>query len=145
MLFGFDVDAAFAELNELTRQIDGRVVRGLDGRHGLRAIDPMAAGFSEQEGALVWSADLPGVSREDVKITVENGILTLEAKRDIPKRDGAVARYTERRAWDVRRSVQLPETVDSEQIEAAFSDGVLTLRLPKKPEAKPRNIEIRVS
>jgi HSP20 family protein len=72
-------------------------------------------------------------------------MLTLEAKRDIPKRDGAAVRYSERRAWDVRRTVQLPDTVDSEQIEASFDDGVLTLRLPKKPQAQPRSIEIRVS
>jgi HSP20 family protein len=45
----------------------------------------------------------------------------------------------------VRRTVQLPDTVDSEQIEASFDDGVLTLRLPKKPQAQPRSIEIRVS
>lgn len=145
MLFGFDVDTAFAELNALTRQMDGLTGRGLDGRHGLRAFEQTSGEFTEDDDALVWSADLPGVSRENLKVTVENGVLTLEARREVPKQERGTVRYSERRPWELRRSVQLPDSVDTERIDAALTDGVLTLRLPKKAEAQPRSIAIRVS
>jgi HSP20 family protein len=145
MLFGFDVDAAFAEMNALTRQMDGLASRGLDGRHGLRPIDTVGNPFVEQNGALVWTADLPGVTRDGLKVTVENGVLTIEARRADTKPDGHTVRYSERRPFELRRSVELPDTVDVEGISASLENGVLTLQLPKKPESRPCTIEIKAS
>lgn len=138
MLFGFDVDAALAEMNALSRLAE----RGLDGRHGLRPVD---AQFIEQDGGFVWTADLPGVSREDLKVTVENGVLTVEARRAETSVDGRTARHRERRGFDVRRSVELPESVDTDGIAATIEHGVLTLKLPQKPETRPRTIAIKAS
>ena len=134
MLFSFDVDSAFAEMNALTRQMNHLL--------GNRAID----GRSEDDGGdLVWTADLPGVPREDVKVTVENGRLTIDAKRAQAASEGRTVRYGERRGFEVHRTVELPETVDPEGIVASFEHGVLTLRLHRRSETRPRTIEVQVS
>ena len=133
MLFSFDVDSAFAEMNALTRQMNHLL--------GNRAID----GRSEDDGVLVWTADLPGVAREDVKVTVENGRLTIDAKRVQTPPEGRTVRYGERRGFEVHRTVDLPESIDPEGIAATFEHGVLTLRLPRRPETRPRTIDVQVS
>lgn len=143
MLFGFDVDAAFAEMNALTRSMGGFSARGLDGRHGLRSVDAVGTRFVEQDGAWVWTADLPGIAPEGLNVTVENGVLTLEARRAETVPEGATIRYSERRAFELRRTVSLPDTVDVDGIAATLDNGVLTLKLPKKPESRPKTIEIK--
>lgn len=144
MLFGFDVDAALAEMNALTRQFDGFATRGLDGRHGLRSFDPTGLDLVEKDGSVVWTADLPGVTKDGLKVTVENGVLTIEARRAEVKPEGNV-RYSERRPFEIRRSVELPDAIDVEAITATLDNGVLTLQLPKKPETRPRTIAIKAS
>jgi HSP20 family protein len=132
MLFGFDVDSAFAEMNALTRQVNSLLGnRGLDGR-------------KDDDGVLIWTADLPGVDRSDVKVTVENGRLTIDAKREPTVPEGRTVRYGERRGFEVHRSIELPDTVDPESIAASFEHGVLTLRLPRRPETRPRTVEVQV-
>jgi len=140
----FDVDGVLAEVNALSRQILDN--RGLDGRHGLRSAEDVlvGAGFVDRDGAWVWTSDLPGVSKDDLKVTVENGVLTIAAKRALTVPEGRTARHGERLPFDVRRSLALPESVDVDGIAASLDDGVLTLRLPKKPRAQPRSIQVRV-
>lgn len=143
----FDVDSAFAEMEVLSRQLDALLdQRGLDGRHGLRLFswnggDNM---FVEEGDDLVWRGDVPGVSKEEVDVNVSEGLLTITAKRtQTDQIDGKGLRHRERRPFELERSWTLPDTVDADNIGASLEDGVLTLRLPKRPQTKPRQIEIR--
>jgi HSP20 family protein len=132
----FDVDAAFALLGH----------RGLDGRHGLRTFDLQATeGFRETEEAWSWTVDLPGVRKENVSVTVENGQLLVRARHEgNPPIEGTTPRYLERRAYEVRRTFRLPDTVNAEGVSATYEHGVLTVNLPKRERPEPRQIEVQV-
>jgi len=94
---------------------------------------------------VVIKAELPDVKKEDIQVTFENGVLTLTGQR---KREENVAREhfqrVERRHGSFTRSFTLPDSVDASQIAAAYKDGVLTIRLPRREEAKPRQISVNV-
>lgn len=97
----------------------------------------------EEGDTLVLEADVPGATQEGIDITVENGELTIALKH---KGDGeAKSSYfvRERRPGSVARTFRLPETADLDKVEAKLANGVLTLRVPKKEEAKPRQIPVK--
>lgn len=102
-----------------------------------------AVDISENENALVLSADIPGVKMEEIEIKLEHGTLTLSGAREFQKVDekGGYHRI-ERSYGKFQRAFSLPETVDAEKVEAAFDNGVLTITLPKKDVAKPRTIKV---
>ncbi len=95
-----------------------------------------------QEGEhLVIEAEVPGLKKEDVEITVENGVLTISAGREGQVEDRQEGYYVrERRSGKVTRSFTLPNTYDVESVEANLTDGLLTLRIPTREEATPRLI-----
>lgn len=101
---------------------------------------------SEKDDAFVMKAELPGVSKEDVKITLKENILTIhgEKKREKEENDKNYFR-TERVYGSFQRTFTLPSSVRAEKIEAHFNDGVLTIEIPKAEEAKPKEIEVRVA
>jgi HSP20 family protein len=100
----------------------------------------------ETQDALVLTAEVPGLKAEDVKIDVEKNVLTLSGERKLEKKDEKGAyKLVERNYGSFTRSFVLPETVDGEKIEAALADGVLTVRIPKKPQSQPRKISIKAS
>jgi HSP20 family protein len=88
--------------------------------------------------------ELPGVSADDVDISVENTVLTVRGERpfcrDLRQED---FHRVERRFGSFVRSVTLPSTANAEAIQASFDAGVLTVEVPKKEEAKPRKIQIK--
>jgi len=93
------------------------------------------------------SADIPGMSPDDVKVSVENGVLTLSAERKQEKKEekeGKVIRE-ERSYHKVHRSFALPEDVNADQIDGNMEHGVLTLKLPKAEPKKPaaRTVQIK--
>lgn len=96
----------------------------------------VAADWLEDEKAYTIQAELPGVSREDLKVSVENHVLTVEAKRDA--KEGQA-----QRSFHYRRSFHLPETVDTTAISAQLQDGLLTLTMPKAEQAQPRQIDVK--
>lgn len=91
------------------------------------------------------TAELPGVQPEDVKITMENSVLTIRGEKNHETRDAAerVQRY-ERSYGVFERSFAVPSTVDADRISATYEHGVLTVSLPKAERAKPRAIEVKV-
>ena len=90
-------------------------------------------------------AELPGMKREDFKVEVKDGTLTLSGERKSEKlAEGVEYRHVERVDAKFWRSFSLPETVKHDGIEATYKDGVLEIRVPKAEEAKPRQIEISV-
>lgn len=94
---------------------------------------------------LVLKAELPGLKREDIDLTVENNTLTIRGER---KREDGIApeRYhrVERSYGPFTRSFTLPSTIDGANVRAEYRDGVLTVTLPARAEARPRQIEVGV-
>ncbi len=91
------------------------------------------------------SAELPGLRKADVEITVENGVLSLsgEKKEEFEEVSAESGRYVvERRYGRFQRNFSLPRGIDADKVEAEFSDGILTITLPKVAAAKPRQIKI---
>jgi HSP20 family protein len=95
---------------------------------------------------LVLKAELPDMKREDIDITIEEHTLTIkgEKKLDTDVKDENVRRI-ERLYGSFTRSFTLPPTVDASNVSADYKDGVLTLRLPIREEAKPRQIHVKVA
>jgi len=100
----------------------------------------------ESETGYNITADLPGLSKEDVKVNVENGVLTIsgEKKTDVEKREKDKYYHFERSYGKFSRSFSLPEHVDSAHIDARYNNGVLEIALKKTEEAKPKAIEVKV-
>ena len=102
-----------------------------------------AVSISEDEAGLLLTADLPGASKQALDINVEKGILTINApaSREMPGRPI----YSEFEWAPYYRQFQIPDVIDQAKVKAEFSNGVLTLRLPKAEAAKPRRIEVEVA
>lgn len=102
-----------------------------------------AVDISENENALVLSADIPGVKMDDIEIKLEHGTLTLSGSREFKKQDEKGGYHRIERSYGTfQRAFALPDTVDTDRVEAAFDNGVLTITLPKKEVAKPRTIKV---
>lgn len=100
----------------------------------------------ETKDAYELTAELPGFGKDDVSVQVKDGVLEVTATPAEAKKDEE-ARWLvrERRTFVVRRSFRLPRDVDADAIGAEFRHGLLVLTLPKKPEAKPRTVEIKAA
>lgn len=98
---------------------------------------------SYRRGDNVWvHLDLPGVSADTVDISVERNVLTVSAERSYEREEGDRVYFDERRDGVFRRQVSLGDGLDADAIEADYTDGVLTLRIPVVPQAKPRKINV---
>ncbi len=106
-----------------------------------------AVDVEETPDEYVVKAEMPGFSEEDVKITVDKHVLRISGKHSETEKDGKGRKYLirERRMDSFERSFSLPEGVDEGAISAGFKDGVLTVTLPKTPEEKPRQIEVKIN
>lgn len=100
----------------------------------------------ETKDELELKAELPGVTIEDVDVSVENGVLTVagEKKQDWQETNEGGFHVLERRYGRFERRFTLPRSVDAEKVSAHFDHGVLTVTLPKVEKAKPRRIEVKV-
>ena len=105
-----------------------------------------AVDILETENELVLKADLPEVKQENIDIRVEDGTLSLKGERKFESvKDEKGYHRIERSYGSFSRSFALPDTVNPEGVTATFKDGVLTVTLPKKELAKPRQIKVEVS
>jgi HSP20 family protein len=99
----------------------------------------------EDDKEYLIKAELPEVLKENVRVTVENGRLTLSGERKFEKEEtGKKYHRVERSYGSFLRSFNLPENADAEKVEADFKDGVLRVHLPKQEKAKPREIEVKI-
>lgn len=104
-----------------------------------------AVDIIEEKDDYIVKVDLPGLSKNDVKITVQNDILTIRGEKNQVKETKDINyRRMERSYGAFQRSFTLPSSVKNEKIDATFNDGVLTISLPKVEEAKPKEIEVKV-
>ncbi|MCS6874533.1 MAG: Hsp20/alpha crystallin family protein [Pyrinomonadaceae bacterium] len=100
----------------------------------------------ENKDQVVLEAELPGMKPEDVNISIENNVLTIQGERKFEKKEESDNYHRiERRYGSFTRSFTLPPTVDTERINAEFDNGVLRLTMAKREEAKPRRIEIKAA
>jgi len=137
-----DIGQPFALLDELRRQMD-RVWSEFEVGRGTVPVGRFSSELKDEGSALELRAILPGLSDKDVKLTANQDSLTLEAVRetDVPK--GYSVHRRERPSARVARSWTLPCPVDVEKISANMVNGILTVKLPKVPEAQPRQISVR--
>ncbi len=107
---------------------------------------PVVDIFENNDQEIVLRAELPGIAKEDVDVRVENNTLTLkgERKREHEVKDDQYHRV-ERSYGTFSRSFSLPSRIDTDKVRADFKDGVLTITLPVKEEAKPRQISVSVN
>src|SRR5215204_2483711 len=103
-----------------------------------------ALDISERKDAYLVTVELPGVDAEDLEITMEDGLLTIQGERHFAH-DSSEQQFhrVERRYGAFRRSITLPAQVQAEQIQASFDNGVLQIVVPKMEEAKPKRIQVR--
>lgn len=86
--------------------------------------------------------DLPGLSKKDIQITFDNGALQISGERSVTADENAQFHQIERRRGRFHRSLRFPREVQPEKVKASFEHGVLTIRMPKTEQSRPRKIEI---
>lgn len=97
----------------------------------------------EEKDRITLTAELPGFQPDEVEVQMEGGVLTLKGERKFEEeKEGRSYHRVERSYGQFVRSFTLPNNVDRESIKASFNDGVLTIALPKREEAKPKQIKI---
>ncbi len=100
----------------------------------------------EEKDNYLVRVELPGVNKEDVKLSLEAGTLTISGERkNEAKSEDAEVYHSERFYGRFQRVVNLPETIAASKVKAAYKDGVLTVTLPKSEEAKPKQIDIALN
>ena len=101
--------------------------------------------IEETELNYLIRAELSGLSKEKVKVTVEDGVLTLSGERDLERKvEGKTFHHIERSHGTFTRSFTLPENAEAESVSANYKDGLLEIRVAKSEEALPKSIEVRV-
>ena len=103
-----------------------------------------ALDISERKDAYLVTVELPGLKPEDLDITMEDGLLTIQGERQFTSESSEQQFHrVERRYGAFRRSITLPAQVQADHIEATFDNGVLQIVVPKAEEAKPKRIQVR--
>jgi HSP20 family protein len=141
--------ASWSPFDQLRREMDsvfdrfgGAPARSADWRGVFPAVN-----LYETADAYHLTAELPGVEPAEIHVSLEGSTIVLEGERKIDhsSRDETSLHRRERESGAFRRGFELPATVDADAVEAVHRNGVLMLRLPKTPEAKPRQISVRAS
>jgi HSP20 family protein len=131
-------------LRDEINRLFGSAVPGFEAE-SLAAWTPALDVYQDKDNVVV-KAELPGMKKEEIEITLLEGSLTLSGERKYEeehKEENTFRR--ERFHGKFRRTVSLPVAVDSAKVKAAYKDGILTVTLPKAEEAKPRQIQVNVS
>jgi HSP20 family protein len=102
-----------------------------------------ALNLYETDDAFVLTAELPGIAPEELEVSLEGSTVTLRGERKPVNEEGASVHRTERPAGVFRRAIDLPVPIEGEKVEAVHRNGVLTLRLPKAAEHRPRQISVK--
>jgi HSP20 family protein len=105
-----------------------------------------AVDIYEHDGNLVLKAELPGIDPKDVDVRVENNVLTLRGERQFDQEVKRESCHRVERAYGTfSRSFTLPNVVDTGSIKAEYKDGVLRVTMPKREEAKPKQIQVQIT
>jgi HSP20 family protein len=131
--------AAQQELQVRQKQ---EVEKAQESTRPMRAFLPTTDIF-ETDDALTMLLEMPGVDRENIEISVENGVLTVEGKINFSKYEGLQPVYSEYNIGPFRRTFRISSGIDQDKIKAEMQDGVITLVLPMAEQAKPRRIDVK--
>ena len=140
----------FREFAQLQNRINGvfsdAYRHGDEGLTSAGAWLPPVDIYQNGEHEIVLKAELPDITREEIDITVDNGTLTIKGEKKLSK-DVTEEQYhrIERHYGSFSRTFSLPQTVDTTKVGADYKNGVLTVRLPLREEAKPRQIKVDVA
>jgi HSP20 family protein len=130
-------------IRDIREQMDALLRATLRGPNGYVAEFEPAVDITERDDALVLTAELPGLSRDDITVELENNVLTIRGEKKEERTEEGEERYVyERRYGSFSRSFTLPRSVDPDRISARYDRGVLTVTMPKAPEGKGRRIEV---
>lgn len=133
----------------MERLFDEMVGQGLwrtGDEQSLRGAWVPAINILEKDDSMQISADLPGLNPEDVEVTVEQGVLNIRGERKFEEAaEGETFHRVERLYGVFERNFTLPNSIDTEKIEASFNNGVMLVSLPKREESKPRSVKIQVA
>jgi HSP20 family protein len=134
----------FQQIAQLQRELDRAFRRETPDGDGRQAGWMPAVDVEQTDDSIVLKMDLPGMRREDVSIEVKNQTLTVSGERQQEREQKHEGYYNRERVFGrFSRTFMLPEGVDADDIEATFSDGVLTVSLPRPREDQPKSIEIK--
>jgi HSP20 family protein len=139
---------AFHGLSGLQEQVNRLFESSLQGRSDSSAITTWAPAVDifETENELVLKADLPDINEKDLDVRVENNMLTVRGERKFEKKVEKESYLRVERAYgSFSRSFSLPNTVNTEAINAEYKNGVLTVELPKRAESKPKQVKVNVT
>ena len=130
-----------SEKQDLPVQQKREVEKEHESTRPMRAYMPTVDIF-ETEEALTIALEMPGVSKDNVDVGIENGLLTVEGRIDVGKYEGLLPVYSEYNVGPYSRSFRISSRIDPDKIAAEMRDGVMTITLPKGEEAKSRRIKV---
>lgn len=133
--------------DRIDRLLAGRNIPSAGRDEAMALVDwAPAVDVMETDDEFQIRAELPGVEKKDVKLSVENGVLLISGHREQEKEEKGKRYHKIERAYgNFARSFTVPETVDAEKVTAEFKNGLLTVRLPKSEKARPKSIEVEVT
>ena len=135
------------ELGDVENRLSKLFGRRTNGNGDITLADwaPLAD-ITEDDKEYIIKAELPDVKKEDVKVAVENGVLTISGERKFEKEEKKKKYHRVERAYGTFvRSFTLPDDADAGHVKAEFKEGVLTVHVPKSEHAKPKHIEVKVA
>ena len=143
--FGLTRDPFYGNVDQLFNDfVKAGSLFGRSVGEGLRDAWVPAVDVQETDSSFVFIAELPGLGKEDIEITLEENLLTLSGARELNEQEeGETFHRIERAYGKFSRSFNLPSQVDNTQVAASFEDGLLTVEVPKSEQAQPRKIEIK--
>ena len=141
----------FRELEDVTNRLNRifgqSLARSESGQNMLAVADwAPSVDISETDSAYLIKGEIPGVKKEDVKVTIQDGMLTIQGERKQEKEEkGKKFHRIERSYGSFVRSFRVPDDADENSVKAEFKDGMLNVTLAKSAKAKPKAIEVSVS
>jgi len=135
------------EVDQLFDYAFGRLLGQHEGNRGAQMLEGWgpAVNLYDDKEALTVQAELPGMKKDEIQINLQDGFLTISGERkQEEKYENAESYRSERLLGRFHRSISLPSEVDAEKIKASYTDGILTVTLPKSEKARPKQIPISV-
>ena len=136
----------FRNFRSLQGEINRLFDRDMDDTTGQMTLWPMRVDIREDENQVVIKSDVPGMEQKDIKVNIDNNMLTISGERKFDDEENKEKYHRVERAYGrFSRTFQLSNTTDSGKIQASYKNGVLEVTLPKLEEAKPRSIQVQVN
>ncbi|MDE3020491.1 MAG: Hsp20/alpha crystallin family protein [Pseudomonadota bacterium] len=132
----------FEDINEVVRGFF-QPVRVENAINSHQTVTAFRLDLSEKDSEFLVEADLPGVKKEDIHVTIDGNQVRIDAESKSSEKEGWKKLYSERKEGSIFRSLSLPEEIDDSKAQAKFVDGVLILTLPKRQQSMSRQLAIQ--